>query len=149
MTKIDLVRDYAIRDVLDDLNGEFKQISEMDKMLGLAKEDPLKSALKEILPESVEEFVNAIDQKGVNTTTEASIKDITKNYLKSLIKNIINDYKKENSAQLKSLIGFVQPYAIKIVIACETGEEKKSASELKNMLTQCVDRFCAQYKAEK
>lgn len=146
MTKIDLVRDCAIRDTMEKMDGEFKQVSEMDKMLGLAGDDPLKTTLKEILPKYTEEFVASIDQKGVNTTTEASIKDVTKKYLEILIRNILDNYKETGKDDLIKLIEFVQPYAIKIVVACETGEETKPAAALKDMLKQCVDRFCTEYK---
>ena len=146
MTKIDLVRDCAIRDTMEKMNSEFKQVSEMDKMLGLAGDDPLKTTLKEILPKYTEEFAASIDQKGVNTTTEASIKEVTKKYLEVLIRNILDSYKESGKDDLIKLIEFVQPYAIKVVVACETGEETKPAATLKDMLKQCVDRFCDEYK---
>ena len=149
MTNINLVRDCVIRDTMDKLKNEFKQVDEMDKMLGLAEEDPLKMSLNEVLPMYIGEFVEAIDQKGVNTTTEASIKDITKHYIETLIRNILENYRESGHDELNQLILFVQPYAIKIVVACETGEETKPAAVLKDMLKKCVDRFCNEYKTKK
>ena len=125
------------------LKDMFPQVDEMDKMLGLASDDKLKTTLENILPKFAEKFGAAIYGKGANTETPASVNRIMALFCYYMGLNIVESYKDADEARLTDLFEHVSPFAIKIVEEME--KKPVPLAQIENMLKQCVDRFCKEF----
>ena len=133
----------AAASAMTSLNDKFPQVDEMDKMLGLASDDKLKTTLENILPKFAEKFGAAIYGKGANTETSASVNKIMSLYCYYMGLNIVESYKDADEARLTALFEHVSPFAIKIIEEIE--KKPVPFTQIEDMLKKCVDRFCKEF----
>ena len=133
----------AAANAIVSLNDKFPPVDEMDKMLGLATEDKLKTTLENIFPNFAEKFGNAIYGKGANTETSASVNKIMALYCYYIGLNVVELYKDADEAKIKALFEHVTPFAIKIVEEME--KNPAPFAQLEGMLKKCIDRFCKEF----
>lgn len=125
------------------LKDKFPEVDEMDKMLGLASDDKLKTTLEAVFPKFAEKFGHAIYGKGANTETPASLNRIMSLYCYYMGLNIVESYKDADEAKITALFEHVTPFATKIVEEIE--KNPVPLAQIEGMLKKCVDRFCKEF----